>query len=394
MGQRAALLMRYAWPLRATIGNAQLQRLLVGRAPEDELQTMAEIVASMSAPGAPPPVETFIAAILRETPEAGLDLYLEKSSRGSIQSAYREVDARRILGMLLRKPYSPGAQSILYQYLDKPDQDEVNDETNRRFSAETGISGALDWGKASDKPFARRWMMLRDDVMDDRAAAEEAEADRKFKAELLARAATPADLHAALQALDSPTQFKLLRDTAFKKDLKGALGDWDEFAGCIEDLGGRAPDKAELLANSKVQSALSKAWKDSLPSSPLLAESRDQLSTRNHEEGGWVYVNLVTNATVIRRQAAEDHTNFEIDDAGNLVPWISLDLPPAVADCVLVSNFHVHPNQSRYDGASGPDGRSIDSRKVPGLLRDSQGDGAYGSVDHRASLKGSQTYPE
>ena len=149
-----------------------------------------------------------------------------------------------------------------------------------------------------------------------------------------------------------------------------------------------------MLANSKVQSALREAWKDSLPGSALLAENRDQLSTRNHEEGGWVYVNLVTNATVIRRQAAEDHTNFEIDDAGNLVPWISLDLPPTVDDCVLVSNFHVHPNQSRYDGASGPDGRSIDSRKVPGLLRDSQGNGAYGSVDHRASLKGSQTYPE
>jgi hypothetical protein len=391
---RRSVLVHQAGRLGPAIGNAQLQRFLVQRAPEDEGQTMDEIVASMSVPGAPPPVETFVAAILRESADAGLALYLDGSKRGLIQSAYREEDARRILGVLLRKPYTPGAQSILYQYLDKPDKDEVDKETNDRFVGETGITGPLDWKKAADKPFARCWMMLRDDVMDDRAAAEEAEEDRKFKADLLAKAGKPSDLHAALKGLDLGTRLKLIKDSGFKKDLKDALGDWDEFAGCIEDMGGQAPDKAQLMTNKTVLSALSKAWKDSLPGSSLLAENRDQLSTRNHEEGGWVYVNLVTNSIVIRRQSAEDHTNFETDSAGNLMPWISLELPPKVDNCVLVANFHTHPNQGKYDGASANDGRSIDGYKIPGLLRDSQGNGAYGSVDRRASLQGSQTYPE
>lgn len=85
---------------------------------------------------------------------------------------------------------------------------------------------------------------------------------------------------------------------------------------------------------------------------------------------------------------------FERDSSGNLVPSISLELPPVVDDSVLIANFHTHPNQSRYAGASGFDGRSIDSKQVPGLLFDSEGIGAYGSTERRKTLRGSRTYPE
>ena len=300
---------------------------------------------------------------------------------------------RGVLGALLRKPYEPGAQSILYQYLDPPEKDEVNEKTNRRFAEETGITGSLDWSKTADRPFARRWMMLRDDAMDERAAAEIAEEEKKLRAELLAKAATPADLHTELKGLDAATQASLLRDTAFKKDLRNALSDWDEFAESIEDLGGRAMSVDLLLENRTVKNAINDAWKDSLPTMPV-AKNRDEIGTRNHEEGGWVYMNLVTSKVVIRRETAEDNTFISLDPTGEVDEiWISLDHPPKVEDSVLVAVFHVHPNQSRFASPSGPDGDSVTRRGVPGLIRTSSGTGWFGPHEQRASLRGHQTWP-
>ncbi len=379
--------------LQSVLGNTGVQRLLVQRAPEDDLQTMEEIVNSMGEPGAAPPPETLISVIMRESPDAGLGLYKRATARERIRSAYQEGDARRVLGALLRRPYEPGAQSILYQYLDPPEKDEVNEKTNRRFAEETGITGSLDWSKTADRLFARRWMMLRDDAMDERAAAEIAEEEKKLRAELLAKAATPADLHTELKGLDAATQASLLRDTAFKKDLRNALSDWDEFAESIEDLGGRAMSADLLLENRTVKNAINDAWKDSLPTMPV-AKNRDEIGTRNHEEGGWVYMNLVTSKVVIRRETAEDNTFISLDPTGEVDEiWISLDHPPKVEDSVLVAVFHVHPNQSRFASPSGPDGDSVTRRGVPGLIRTSSGTGWFGPHEQRASLRGHQTWP-
>jgi hypothetical protein len=298
---------------------------------------------------------------------------------------------------MLRAPYSPGIEAVFYDALkasDKTAFDEVNDQVNKDFADETGITGALDWGDPLDRPFARRWLMLRDKVMEQRAKAEIEEEKRRFQAELLAKASSPADLHAALKALEVDVKIDLLTDAAFKKELKTALGDWDEFVGCLEDLGASAPSAADLEADPTVHAALAEAWKDSLPESPFgLATSREEIETHNHEEGGWIYVNLITNTIVVRRQSAKDHLTFEEDDYGNVLPAISLEMPTAPEDCVLVANFHVHPNQPRYAGASGWDGRSISGKNVPGLLRDTEGIRSYGDTTQRASLKGNQGYP-
>ena len=322
---------------------------------------------------------------------------MRPSDRDTIRNRYNEKDAHLILGALLRTPYEPGAQAILYEVLGKTDKAafaEVNDEVNQRFQEETGITGSLNWKDATDRPFARRWLMIRDKVMDERQGAEEKEEERKQKDELLALVSSPADLHAALQGLEQEAKAKLLTDTAFKTKLRDALGDWEEFAACIEDLGSHAPNEEELRSDPTVLGVISEAWNDSLPNSPFgLAQSREEIETHNHEEGGWIYVNLVTNEIVARRQSASEHTSFEWDDYGNLLPWISLELPPEPEECVLVANFHTHPNEAKYAGASPQDGRSISGKAVPGLLRDFEGVGAYGDVKQRASLRGNRGYP-
>lgn len=379
--------------LQRTIGNAAVQRFVEGA---DDRQTLAELIDSLGQVGAPVPPEVFLDAARRAGPDECLRFYLLADVRDRIADAYHPGDSRRIFAQLLRAPYRPGVESIFYDALRDSDAtafDEVNDEVNRRFVDETGITDPLDWSNEADRPFARRWLMLRDDVMTDRMRAEEDEEYREFKAEILAQVPSPAHLHTVLEGLDATERVRLLGDEGFKEDLRDGLGDWDEFARCIEDLGGAAPDAAALLGNGTVQGALSDAWDDSLPHAGTLARSRDELDTGNHEEGGWIYVNLITNSVVVRRQSASDSTTFETDDAGNLMPTISLEFPPEVDDCVLVANFHTHPNDPRYAGASAADGRSISGRGVPGLLRDSEGNGAYGDVMQRASLAGPRGYP-
>jgi hypothetical protein len=383
--------------LQGLIGNAQVQRLLVQRAPEGEGLTLAGILASLGEVSAAPPVDMFLDAIHAESPEAGLLAYFRPSVREQIRDRYDENDAHRILGALLRAPYEPGAEAILYEVLGKTDKTafaEVNDEVNQRFAEETSITGSLNWKDAGDRPFARRWLMIRDKVMEERQRAVEKEEERKLKDDLLALAASPPDVHSALLALDAEMKLKLLTDKAFKKQLRDALGKWSEFAGCMEDLGAFAPTAEELRSEASVLGAIAGAWEDSLPNSPFgLATSRDEIETHNHEEGGWIYVNLVTNEFEFRRQTAEEHSSFEWDEAGNLVPIISLEMPPEPEDCVLVANFHVHPNLPEYAGASPPDGRSISGKAVPGLLRGHDGVLSYGDTDKRATLRGKPGYP-
>jgi hypothetical protein len=393
LSEDARLILR----LQGLIGNAQVQRLLVQRGTEGATQTLEGILASLGEMGAPPPGEMFLDAIHAEPAETGLLVYMRASTREQIRDRYNPDDAHRILGALLRLPYEPGAEAILYEVMGKTDKtafDEVNDEVNRRFAEETAITGALNWKDAGDRPFARRWLMIRDQVMEERQRAEEKEEERKLKDGLLAQASSPADLHLSLQGLGAEVKLKLLTDKAFKRKLRDALDNWDEFAGCMEDLGSFAPTAEELRSEASVLGAIAAAWEDSLPNSVFgLATGRDEIETHNHEEGGWIYVNLVTNEFEFRRQTANEHTAFERDDAGNLVLTISLELPPEPEDCVLVANFHVHPNLPEYAGASPQDGRSISGKAVPGLLRGFEGVLSYGDIEKRASLRGKRGYP-
>lgn len=100
---------------------------------------------------------------------------------------------------------------------------------------------------------------------------------------------------------------------------------WDDFARCVELLGRRAPTFAFLIQQTVVRNALRAAWTASNPGvNPPVAGQ--------HEEGGWVYLNLITNELSVRRQAAGAGAS------------INLAAPPVVADNIVVAKFHTHPN--------------------------------------------------
>jgi hypothetical protein len=107
--------------------------------------------------------------------------------------------------------------------------------------------------------------------------------------------------------------------------LQAHLTTWDDFARCVELLGRRAPTFGELTRAPVVQAALQNAWGAS-------NAAVNPPQAHQHEEGGWVYLNLITNELAVQRQAAG--AGHEID----------LHQPPVVADSIVVAKFHTHPN--------------------------------------------------
>jgi hypothetical protein len=164
-----------------------------------------------------------------------------------------------------------------------------------------------------------------------------------------------ADYRAQIRAASALQQDVCLADTAFLTQLRTALA-WDDFARCVELLGRSAPTFATLTANATVAAAIAAAWTASTPAvnPPVGAQ---------HEEGGWVYLNLITNVLSVRRQAR---------GAGAA---IDLSAPPLQADSVVVAKFHTHPNlgPTWIAGPSGQDG-VVDARHgVPDVVAGTPG---------------------
>jgi hypothetical protein len=135
-----------------------------------------------------------------------------------------------------------------------------------------------------------------------------------------------------------------------------------------------ATTAAELLKEPVVRQALDQAWMDSLPSDPA----------RRHEEGGWVYVNVLTGAVSVRRALAGAQASLD------------LDAPPIIPGLVVVATFHTHPNPSAEGWVTGPsaaDTRSAWFFGVPCLIRPDDGVHGTGPPSRRGGLTGGPGYP-
>jgi hypothetical protein len=137
-----------------------------------------------------------------------------------------------------------------------------------------------------------------------------------------------------------------LADTALLQRLRGHLP-WDSFARCVELLGRRAPAFAELVARGDVQAQLRAAWTASGPRVSAPGDGGAQ-----HEEGGWIYLDLITESLAFRRQAA----------GGGAA--INLAAPPIINGHVAVAKFHTHPNLGP-NWNPGPSAIDVDGDGVP-----------------------------
>src|SRR5438105_4693162 len=82
------------------------------------------------------------------------------------------------------------------------------------------------------------------------------------------------------------------------------------------------PTAIELLADPVVQSAMKRAWIDSLADDPVA----------RHEEGGWIYLNLTTGQVSVKRARAGGNDSVDLAN------------PPLQPGAIVVGTFHTHPN--------------------------------------------------
>ena len=166
----------------------------------------------------------------------------------------------------------------------------------------------------------------------------------------------------------------VLADQTLLGRLKDELG-WNDFAKCVELLGRQALAAGPLLADPTVQAAMAAAWAASNPAVP-------GPGTTQHEEGGWIYMNLITGAITVTTQNA------------GASAAIDLSSPATVDDCVVVGYFHTHPNLGPgwNPRPSGRDVTNVGPRGVPAYVRSGIGDFTYGPAS-RLHLAGSQGFP-
>src|SRR5438477_4684586 len=135
-----------------------------------------------------------------------------------------------------------------------------------------------------------------------------------------------------------------------------------------------APTSAELQINPVVLEAIEEAWRASQAHDPV----------RRHEEGGWIYQNLHTGEVCVRRASAGGQAHIDLSD------------PPTLEHCVVVGNFHTHPNPRAEGWETGPSAgdRYVDElHGVPDLIRADDGIYASGPDSRRGGLAGARGFP-
>ncbi len=136
----------------------------------------------------------------------------------------------------------------------------------------------------------------------------------------------------------------------------------------------RPPTAAELLANPVVVQSMEDAWTDSQVNDP----------NNRLEEGGWIYLDLLTGDIKIQRAPAGERSS------------LSLGNPPLLTDHVIVGTFHTHPNPASQGWETGPstqDEKAANFTGVPWLIRAEDGDHHTGPDSRRGGLVGGPGYP-
>lgn len=158
--------------LQQTYGNAHVTRLLQRAPPTAPVEVEGDLVSRLLlllVPERADPaalVATIELADLAERYHVYQRVALRELIMGRL--AGDEAARVRVFGALLTGlHYHPGAESILYGELPHDERVPIDTVVNARLLLETGIGRPLDWSQASDRPLARRWLVLRDQRMDE-----------------------------------------------------------------------------------------------------------------------------------------------------------------------------------------------------------------------------------
>jgi hypothetical protein len=196
-----------------------------------------------------------------------------------------------------------------------------------------------------------------------------------------------------------------LLDTVFLREIQTSLV-WNDFARIVELLGRQPPDGNALRTDAAVQAALGDAWTDSNaaatswdvddPADPQHAACSPSESplpraalSGTHEEGGWIYFDLITGGIYTRRAPRGAQAALPLAN------------PPQILDSIVVGAFHTHPNLGGCWDAQPSQGDVNLSRfvGVPLLVRAQAGGAQHDLVtptpgaQRRAHLAGPRGFP-
>ncbi|HEU5108967.1 MAG TPA: hypothetical protein VFT95_10475, partial [Micromonosporaceae bacterium] len=161
---------------------------------------------------------------------------------------------------------------------------------------------------------------------------------------------------------------------------------WNDFAKCVELLGRVIPGPGALIGDATVQAALASAWTASNPAITPAPPAPGPPGV--HEEGGFIYLNIITNVITTDRVAAGAQASLALNDPN----------PPDHA--ITVGGYHTHPNVGPVWGApfpSGADTAWATRNGIPLLIR-----GAFPAVANvsdtstgaaRAHIAGERGFP-
>ena len=192
-----------------------------------------------------------IVALIRS---AGLDerdtAFASHSVRSTVQDGLDEDGRAEVFSALLDgRAYNPDWESTIFQTYESDKADEVSAEVNRRFVAAVGIGRALDWSSPIDKPLARYWLRLRDEVVREDIGREE---EQRFRDEVLAALATSSDEAIAVIGAGLPEQLEAaLRSDTFMQTLHDDAADFETFARLAEALGPPAADRLRAAGSRR-----------------------------------------------------------------------------------------------------------------------------------------------
>jgi hypothetical protein len=365
--------------LQRTAGNAAVVTLLRGAtaqrapgtdgAPEPAI-SLADAIRSrfMTAPYHLPSV---VALIRSATTTERETAFATQNVRDTVIGAVDEEGRATVFSALLEgRPYHPDFESTIFGTYEAAKAEEVSERVNARFSKAVGITRKLDWNDSIDRPLARYWLRLRDGVVREEIRGEE---ENRFQAQVLDALKTSTEEAESVIGSGLAEHLEAaLDDRAFLRSLRDGSDDFDAFARLAEALGRRPPIGFALRDQAAVREAFSNAWTDSEP------------GPDGHEEGGWIYLNLVTGAISTERA----------DPDASLSKRIQLGYPPKVVDAVLIGTFHTHPIPGPFQGfASDADEELARGWKVPSAIVPGEGRSKWFGPRFREHLSGGQTFP-
>jgi hypothetical protein len=220
-------------------------------------------------------------------------------------------------------PYTPKQQAREYHRMPIAQREAIRIEVDRRFREKTNITRRLDPTSRQDLELRRTWLRIRDEVMDNQDAKEDAELRHELDLDGL---------------------------TAIPEEMR--FNGWEQGARLLDTWFERQPAIAKNYSNP-VTDVIKMDWVLGFP--------------RAREAYDWIMSNRLWTSEESQKQMAKLLKSMPKPVAGQSLPWGDLSQPVAVVNDLSV-NFRAVTNGLNYDGLSAALGAFVFNVAIAGRM--------------------------